>query len=210
MNKYKQKEEFFETNANLFKVLSSPIRLKLINYISFCPRTVEECAHRFDQSIQNISLHLITLTKANILEVEQVKNFRYYSLSNSEVVHLVSKILASNDQTLLSNELIWQGNHDELVKQVKNKKVTLVDLRQIDESNYIPINGVLHFEDTLTKISSFLEPLPKKRPLLFFCKGRMCERLAEAVELAVESNFNVKGLPLSAFELTELGMKLES
>lgn len=204
----KKKNEFFEESARTFKLLGSPIKLKLLNYISFCPRTVEDCAKKFDQSVQNISLHLIALAKADILEVEQIKNYRYYSLSSNRVVQVVSKALLSDPRSLLSEEHIWTGSYSDLVDDIKNKKLVIIDLRDKEEVSYLPVNKALHFDDKLSQLIIFLAALPKSKSLIFFCKGRMCERLAEAVEIAKSAHFKVKGLPLSANELREFGQYL--
>lgn len=199
----KKRNEFFEESARTFKLLGSPIKLKLLNYISFCPRTVEDCAKKFDQSVQNISLHLIALAKAEILEVEQIKNYRYYSLSSNSIVQVVSKALLSDPRSLLPEENLWKGNYSDLVKDVKSKKIVLVDLRDKDESSYLPVNYALHFDAKLSELIPFMKTIPKSKVVIFFCKGRMCERLTEAVELANNSNLNVKGLALSANEIKE-------
>lgn len=208
MSANKKKNEFFEETARTFKLLGSPIKLKLLNYISFCPRTVEDCAKKFDQSVQNISLHLIALAKAEILEVEQIKNFRYYSVSTNRISQVVSKALLSDPRSLLSEELLWKGSYSDLVEDIKSNKLVLIDLRDKDETSYLPVKKAVHFDSKLSELLSFLKSIPKSKSLVFFCKGRMCERLTEAVEMANSAHFKVKGLPLSATELRELGQYL--
>lgn len=208
MSYKKIKNEFFEESARTFKLLGSPIKLKLLNYISFCPRTVEDCAKKFDQSVQNISLHLIALAKAGILEVEQIKNYRYYSLTSNRIVQVVSKALLSDPRTLLPEDLLWTGSQADLIKNIKSNKVMLIDLRDRDESSYLPVVKSSHFEDELSRLEDYLKTLPKDKSMVFFCKGRMCERLAEAVETATSAHFRVKGLALSSNELKEFGQLL--
>lgn len=162
-----KKNEYFEDMSRIFKLLGSPIKLRLLNYISFCPRTVEDCAKKFNQSIQNISLHLIALAKADILEVEQIKNFRYYSLSSHPVVQVVSKALLADPRTLLSEEKLWNKSHSELMKGIESKKIILIDLRDLDETSYIPLKGAVHFESKISHLVEFLDTLPKKELFVF-------------------------------------------
>jgi DNA-binding transcriptional ArsR family regulator len=199
----KKRNEFFDEMARTFKLLGTPIKLKLLNYISFCPRTVEDCANKFDQSVQNISLHLIALAKAEILDVEQIKNYRYYSLSSNRIVHVVSKALLADPRSLLSEDLLWTGSYSDLAKDMKSNKVVIIDLRDKDEASYLPVDKALLFDEKLSQLLSFLETVPTSKSLIFFCKGRMCERLSAAVEIANHANLNVKGLALSANELKE-------
>lgn len=208
MNILKYKNEYFEDMARVFKLLGSPIKLKLINYISFCPRTVEECARKFDQSVQNISLHLIALHKAGVLDVEQIKNFRYYSLSSNHVVQIVSKALLSDPRTLLPEELLWKDSEKDLLKGISKKRIHLIDLRDNEESSYIPLKGAIRYDGKVSQLVDFLKSLPKHDQLVFVCKGRMCERLAASVEAAANAHLNAKGLPLSAGELKDFGRLL--
>lgn len=208
MSTNKKKNDFYEESARTFKLLGSPVKLKLLNYVSFCPRTVEDCAEKFCQSVQNISLHLIALAKAGVLDVEQIKNYRYYSLSNNRIAQVVSKAILSDPRALLPDELIWSGPYSDIVSGIELDKLVIIDLRDKDESSYLPINKSLHFDAKLTHLLSFLGSIPKSKTLVFICKGRMCERLAEAVELANDANYKVKGLPLSAMELREFGQYL--
>lgn len=203
MNVNKIRNEYFEEMASTFKLLSSPVKLKLINFISFCPRSVEDCAHKFNQSVQNISLHLITLAKAGILDVDKVKNYRYYSLSSNPIAELVSNALMVDSRTLLSEELLYENDYSFLANEIINNKVKLIDLRSSDEASYLPVNKTLHFTENLSSITNLLNKVPKSKPLVFFCKGRMCERLYEAVSLASGTRQNVKGLALSAAELKD-------
>lgn len=208
MSVNKKRNDFFDETARTFKLLGSPIKLKLLNYISFCPRTVEDCAKKFDQSVQNISLHLISLAKAEILDVEQIKNYRYYSLSSNRIVQVVSKALLADSRSLLPEDLIWAGSYSDLAKDIKNNKIVIIDLRDKDEASYLPVDKALQFDGKLSQLLSFLETIPKSKSLIFFCKGRMCERLTEAVELVNSVHRNVKGLALSANELKEFGQYL--
>jgi DNA-binding transcriptional ArsR family regulator len=208
MSLQRRKNEYVEDMARIFKLLGSPSKLKLLNFISFCPRTVEDCAIKFNQSVQNVSLHLIALAKANILEVVQVKNFRYYSLSSHPVVMVISKVLHADPRTLLPAEKIWDLSLGELMEGIERNRIVLVDLRDFEESAYLPIEGAVHFDGKIPQLIDFLKSRPRKVLYVLLCKGRMCERLAESVEAACSAGLNVQGLPLSAFELRELGHHL--
>ncbi|GEM_PF-6017176 len=202
MDTNKLRDDYFGECSQLFKILSSPVKLKLLNFISFSPRTVEDCAAKFDQSVQNTSLHLISLAKAKILEVNQVKNFRYYSLSSNLVTEFVTQALLINPKSLLPSDLLWNNSSEKLINDFKNSKLKIVDLRSFEETNYIPFPGSVVFDGPLTNILDFLKSYTKKEQLIFMCKGRMCERLAKAVQEAKRANYKVKALALSAHELS--------
>lgn len=205
MEKIKNREQYYEDMGQVFKVLSSPVRLKLLNFISYAPRTVEDCAKKFNQSVQNISLHLITLTKANLLQVEQIKNFRFYSLSDSHQMGLVARIIASDERSLLSEEDISHENMVELKKKINEGEAVLIDLRSDEEVGYLPIEGTENFTDKMTKFRDYLLTLPQDKDFYFFCKGKLCERLFKAVEIGKVETLRVKGLTFSAQQLKEFG-----
>lgn len=201
MNANLIKNTYFEDKANLFKVLGSPVKLKLLQYISFAPRTVEDCANKFSQSIQNISLHLIALKRASILDVRQVKNYRYYYLVDSSLGNLIHDALEFNPKTILPEELISEFTLKELTKRVKAGKLALIDLRDAEESSYLPVAGAITYSGPLSQLPKFLERFPAKSEFVFICKGKMCERLAEAVLLCESKKIKVKAGIFSAKEL---------
>ena len=203
-----KKEKSFELKAQFFKLLSSPIKLKLLQFISFAPRTVEECALKFDQSIQNISLHLLSLHKANILEVLKVKNFRFYSLSEGQYFELIDQALGLDRQSLLPAELLYDKSAKDLAQEIRSKRMLLVDLRSPEETFHLPLNNSISFTEQLKNLPSFLSSLPKGKMILLLCKGKLCERLAEAVLMNKMSDLNIKGLAFSAKEVKALQLEL--
>lgn len=207
MKKSEERDLFFEENAKLFKLLGSPIRLRLIHYISFSPRTVEECSEKLELSIQNTSLHLIQLAKVGVLKVDKIKNYRYYSLSEESIVQVVLDAMKSDCRHIMPAGTVYAGSFEELTVKVNKDKAILIDLRDDVESRYIPVPRSLPFRDSPQKLKTFLQALPEK-PLVFFCKGRWCERLSVIVEEAQKHKFNAEALCLTASELKEFGSRI--
>lgn len=198
------RELFFEDFAKVFKVLSSPVRLKLFNFISFSPRTVEDCAIKFNQSNQNMSLHLMSMLKAGILQVEQIKNFRFYSLAESGLPQQINQMLLTSQVQLVDSHLEASHDFEKMAKAALAGRVSLIDLREHSERAYLPFPHSYHFDGSLKDISEYLkkEGLAKKE-LVLFCKGRMCERLASFAN-GLAPKYNIKTLSLSSFELEDL------
>lgn len=203
MNIDQNRELFFENFAKVFKVLSSPIRIKLFNFISFAPRSVEDCALKFNQSNQNISLHLISMLKAGILQVEQVKNFRFYSLAESPLPQQINQMLLTSQERLVGRDLEASHDFNKMVKAAQVGRVALIDLRDHSERSYLPVPHSFHYEGTIKDISNYLKKESlSDRELVLFCKGRMCERLASFAN-NLTPKYNVKTLSLSSFELED-------
>lgn len=198
------KDQYYAQQAQIFKIMGSPLRLQILQFISFAPRTVEDCAYKFSQSIQNISLHLITLQKAGMLEVLKVKNYRYYYLAEGEKRILISKILNIDPTSLLANDHLYLEGIETLLNEVRKGITAIVDLRSLEEINYIPLNNVISFQEDISLLPSFIKSKSNFSRFVFICKGRMCERLAESVKICLRDHLPVKALALSSDELITL------
>ncbi|MCO4755260.1 MAG: hypothetical protein KC478_12315 [Bacteriovoracaceae bacterium] len=204
------KNEQYSDCAQLFKTLASPIRLQLINFISFAPRTVESCAIQFNQSSQNISLHLLAMAKVGILKVSRFKNYRIYSLAKVEVLQLISQELKLSQRYLAEKELFFRGNPSEAMELINQRNTTLIDLRRVEERDYIPLKYAVPFEDKSTALKKFVKDLPNMKLVLFVCRGQLCERLSESVKIVSKLNLKTVGLPFNALELRELAFAMDS
>lgn len=202
-----QRDQYFNEKSQLFKLLSSPVKLKLLQFISFAPRTVEDCANKMKQSIQNTSLHLISLEKAGILEKWKVKNFHFYSLVTEGPGEIVNSALELGGQSLIKEDLIYQKDMAAIAQEIKTKKVTLIDLRSFEETSFIPLPTTVHFEGEIKDLPDFMHELPATKNYLLLCKGKLCERLSAAIKLLAGTH-KVRVLPYSAKEVKELASYL--
>ncbi len=53
-----RQDEIFLGISNLLSGISSPVRLKLLHFLSQAPLTVEVLSNKIDQSVANTSMHL--------------------------------------------------------------------------------------------------------------------------------------------------------
>ncbi len=79
-----------ESTATLFKALSDPARVKIVNVLSQTPEPV--CACDFEPALglsqPTVSHHLKKLTDAGLLEREQRGKWAYFSLNREAVEKL--------------------------------------------------------------------------------------------------------------------------
>ncbi len=201
------RDQYFTEKAQLFKYLSSPVKLKLLQFISFAPRTVEECAKKIEQSVQNTSLHLISLEKAGILDKWKVKNYHYYSLENEELAKLINQALELGGQSLIEDEYIYKKDMESIAQEIRDKKIILIDLRSFEERSHLSLSASIIFQDKIENLLTFIETLPSSRKHILLCKGKLCERLYSAIKVIGNSS-KVKVLPYSAYELKTLAKLL--
>jgi ArsR family transcriptional regulator len=85
-------DEEIESTAALFKALSDPARVKIINVLAQTPAPV--CACEFEPALglsqPTVSHHLKKLTEAGLLAREQRGKWAYFSLSRDAVDKLAA------------------------------------------------------------------------------------------------------------------------
>lgn len=203
-----KQENLYIELSQVFKQLSVPIRLKLLQFISYAPRTVEECADSFGQSVQAISRHLLSMAKANILHVKKDRNYRIYSVSNKSYIDLFTHSFFYESHSLLNDSLIYKKDIDTLAHEVRDKKVFLIDLRAPKERDYIPMTNAYDFSGEPRDLESFLQGLPQKQKYISICRGSWCERLNAITKKAKQLGIAIQAYPVNANELEKLNREI--
>ena len=83
-----ESDEVFESAAEIFRVMSAPMRLKIISVLCDGERNVSELLERIATTQPNMSQHLNTLHKAGVIERRRDGVQVYYRLINDRVVTL--------------------------------------------------------------------------------------------------------------------------
>jgi ArsR family transcriptional regulator len=81
-------DRVFETVAELFGVLSAPIRLKIISAVCQQEKNVSELLAEIETTQPNMSQHLSTLYRCGVLGKRREGTQIYYSLKNEFVATL--------------------------------------------------------------------------------------------------------------------------
>lgn len=183
--------QFFLESSSIFKALSHPLRLRMLNFISFAPRTVEECAEKFGESVQNVSQHLKQLAKLDVFDIEKVKNYHYYFLKNELMTELISSAAKVSGLYSVDLNSRWQGSISEASALIKNKSRLIWDLREDAEKSYLPIPA------------KYLLEKPEG-PCFVVCRGPWCEMLSKEVRRLKGSGSDVVSLSYTFDELKQL------
>lgn len=85
-------DQVFETVAELFGVLSAPIRLKIISAVCEQERNVSELLQMIDTTQPNMSQHLTTLYRCGVLAKRREGTQVYYRLQNEFVATLCRSV----------------------------------------------------------------------------------------------------------------------
>lgn len=205
IEKARERQDYlFKEMSSLLEALASPVRLKIIHFLSQAPHSVEQLSLKLGQSVANTSMHLKKMQRENILNTESIGQKRIYSLAQVEMkefweqiqnfasIHNASNVISSKE--IYNEELKWPKDLEETIKMIKARKLTLIDVRPDDEINEVDPTYkkyVLHIPfDNLKKLK---ETVPTSRPILIICRGRLCV-------LAHESTYQLRKLGFDAFK----------
>jgi ArsR family transcriptional regulator len=83
-----ESEEVFEKAADLFRVMSAPMRLRIISALCNGEKNVGELLSEIDTTQPNMSQHLNTLYQAGVLGKRREGVQIYYRIINDHVVTL--------------------------------------------------------------------------------------------------------------------------
>lgn len=206
-----QQDEIFTGIASILSGIASPVRIKLIHYLSQGPLTVETLANKIDQSIANTSMHLRKMLTLKIVTVSVQGKNRLYALhpqalpfweaSQDFIQHIDPSLKLAIEEVY--EEMDWGENLKSTIKMAKNNEILLLDARPADEvsENLAPLN-VLHIPSS--DISKNLGKIPKKKPVLVFCRGRMCALSSFVVNELRKNGVNAYRLNESWYSLKKL------
>ena len=88
MGAHSVEDQVFESVAELFAVLSTPIRLKIISAVCHGEKNVSELLEQIDTTQPNMSQHLSTLYRAGVLGKRREGTQVYYRLQSERVATL--------------------------------------------------------------------------------------------------------------------------
>lgn len=88
MSADQEQDRVFESAAELFSVLATPIRLKIISAVCNGERNVSELLEQIDTTQPNMSQHLSTLYRAGVLAKRRDGTQIYYRLQSEKVAML--------------------------------------------------------------------------------------------------------------------------
>ena len=83
-----EQDAVFESAAELFAVLSTPIRLKIISAVCEREKNVSEVLAEIDTTQPNMSQHLATLYRSGVLAKRREGTQIYYRLQSERVATL--------------------------------------------------------------------------------------------------------------------------
>ena len=112
-----EQDQVFESAAELFGLLSTPVRLKIISAVCQGERNVSELLAQIDTTQPNMSQHLATLYRAGVLGRRREGTQIFYKLQSERVATLCRAVCTQvaleldDDNSVLPAERLLRGGH---------------------------------------------------------------------------------------------------
>ena len=85
-------DQVFDKAAELFRVMSAPMRLKIISSLCNSEKNVGELLNEINTTQPNMSQHLNTLYKAGVLAKRRDGVQIYYRIANTQIVTICKAV----------------------------------------------------------------------------------------------------------------------
>lgn len=102
--------EALELIANRFKILSEPIRLRMLHALQDGEKSVTQLTEAVETSQPNVSKHLKILQDAGVVKRNQQGNTVYYSIADNSIFTLCETVCGSLETRLRNQAEIFALN----------------------------------------------------------------------------------------------------
>jgi rhodanese-related sulfurtransferase len=213
------KDAVYEQLGRLGKALAAPKRIELLDLLCQGPRTVEALAEQAAISVANASQHLQVLRAARLVDAEKKGLYVEYRVADAAVASFYVALrglgqshLAEIDQltrTYFDGRAELEGvSGSELVRRVKGREVTVLDVRPEEEYRAGHIPGAVSIP--VDELKKRLKELPEGREVVAYCRGPYCVMAVEAVELLRKKGFKAERLEMGVIDWRARGWRVES
>lgn len=201
MNVGSSRDLLFATWAEIAKGLSSPRRIELLDVLAQGERSVEVLAELTQLSVTNASAHLLALKRARLVDTRKQAQFVFYRLADDGVVRVLREIQALAHRRVrevahVMHAYVEAGDDlepieaPELRRRLKLGEVTLIDVRPDAEYRAGHIAGALSVP--LATLQRRLRAIPKRQPVVAYCRGPYCVLAVEAVARLRRRGYTVR------------------
>lgn len=182
------------------KGLSSDKRLEILYLLMQAPKTVEMIAQEINASTANTSRHLQVLRQSHFVKTTKRGNHIIYSLADNDIATLINLLIHIGENNLAEfRSLQEQANNDhnvEMISLVQAKKhagnYLILDVRPQDEYSFGHVDGAMNIPYNI--LNKNLSKLPKDRPIIVYCRGKMCGITNQATQFLNQNGFNAVSL----------------
>jgi rhodanese-related sulfurtransferase len=212
------KHQLFEQFARIGKSLGSGPRLELLEYLAQGERNVESLAMVSGFSIANTSQHLRQLYQSGLVITRKSGQQVFYRLADEMVVDLLTILRQVAERNLAEIDRLVKTyltvkddlepmSASELLMKAKNREVTVLDVRPVEEYKEGHLPGALNIP--LNQLEKELQNLPDHKEVVAYCRGPHCILAFEAVSKLRKGGFKALRFEAGFPEWKRLGLPVE-
>jgi len=211
------RRELFGHLAETARILASPSRIELLDLLVQGERSVEALAEAAQLSVANASQHLRQLLRSGIVSRRRQGTSAFYRIVDERVLELMAALrtvteqnVAAAAQALHRGYGAWDTEHpisrDALIKRMRQRSVTLIDVRPVMEFNAAHIPGALSMP--VSVLPTRLRSLPRRRDVVAYCRGPYCVFAYKAMDILRPRGFRAWRLDGGFTEWRRAGLPL--
>jgi len=209
------KDRLYAQVARMGKAISSPKRLELIEILCQGEKTVEQLAADAQISVKLASAHLKELRQAQLVETRRDGKYVHYRVSSLAVgdFWVALRALAEDRLVELQMALAQLAEHsdelsplapEDLLQRAARGEVVVIDVRPREEfdAGHLPHAQSMPLDELRARIKE----LPRKKPVVAYCRGPFCLWGKEALSLLREEGLRASRLQAGVPEWRAAGL----
>jgi rhodanese-related sulfurtransferase len=209
----------FDAFASAAQALGSGRRAEIVDLLAQGERSVEEIANEISQSVANTSQHLHVLARAGLVRSRREGTRVFYRLASERVgdlwaavrdvaVRHVAEVNQLADEYLGERHGVEPVSAAELRERLARGDVVVLDVRPEPEYRAGHIPGAQSVP--LAALASLASSLPRRRPIVAYCRGPYCVYADDAVRLLQGRGLNARRLDVGFPEWRRAGLPVET
>jgi rhodanese-related sulfurtransferase len=213
------KAALFDAFASAAQALGSGRRAEIVDLLAQGERSVEEIANEISQSVANTSQHLHVLARAGLVRSRRDGTRVFYRLASERVgdlwaavrdvaVRHVAEVNQLADEYLGERHGVEPVSAAELRQRLARGDVVVLDVRPEPEYRAGHIAGAQSVP--LAALASLAPSLPRRRPIVAYCRGPYCVYADDAVRLLQGRGLNARRLDVGFPEWRRAGLPVET
>lgn len=214
------KQSIYESLAAVAQALGHAHRLELLEHMAQGARSVEELSDRAKLSFANTSRHLQILRRARLVDTERRgKHILYRLAGDAEVVGLMRSLGRVGERNVAeigrvvndyfqARDALEPVSRDDLVARLRDKRVTVLDVRPEDEFALGHLPGALNIP--FGELERRLKELPKNHEVIAYCRGPYCVLSFDAVANLRKRGYRIRRLEDGYPEWKAAGLPVEA
>ena len=218
MDKRQIKDVLYGQVARIGKAVCSPKRLELIEILCQGEKSVDQLATEAEISVKLASAHLKELRLARLVDTRRDGKNVFYRLVDESVADFWVSIRSLAEERLAelrvalarlaeTPEQLKPVTSRDLLAQAKRGEVIVIDVRPETEfaAGHLPFARSM----PVAEIERRLRELPKRKPVVAYCRGPFCLMATEAVSLLRGAGIRASRLDDGVAEWRARGLPVE-